>query len=55
MYVDIKVGESLLIDDAKITLLSKTGQLARFKIDAPKSVTIKKSHHESRTGFTERR
>lgn len=40
LYIDLKVNESLRVGDIVITLLQKTGQLARLSIDADKSKEI---------------
>lgn len=40
MHFDIKVGESLKIGDATVTLQKKAGQLARLSIDAPANVRV---------------
>ena len=46
MFIDLKVGESIMIADTKVTLLSKTGQRARLSIDAPKEIPIKKANEQ---------
>lgn len=40
LYVDLKVHEFIDIGGVKITLQSKTGQLARLSIEADKNVKI---------------
>jgi sRNA-binding carbon storage regulator CsrA len=42
LTMDLKPGQKLQVGDATITMESKSGQLARLVIDAPKSVTVKK-------------
>ncbi len=45
MYVDLKVGESLSIDKGKVTLTlqEKSGQLARLRVDADKTISVEKN------------
>lgn len=40
LFIDLKVNESLKVGDIVITLLQKSGQLARLSIDADKSKEI---------------
>lgn len=40
LSVDIKVGETLLIGGAQITLVAKSGQLARLVVTAPDEVAV---------------
>ena len=40
LTIDIKVGESIRIGDATITLEEKSGKIARLSIEADKSVPI---------------
>jgi sRNA-binding carbon storage regulator CsrA len=40
-HFDIKAGESLTVgDDVTITLLKKSGQLARLSVDKPENVRV---------------
>ena len=41
-YVDIKINETLQIGDATVTLVRKSGQLARLSIIAGKEILVKK-------------
>lgn len=40
LRLDLKVGESLKIGDAVLTLEEKSGQRARFAIEADRSIPI---------------
>jgi hypothetical protein len=43
LMVNVKVGESMSLSGegiAKITLMAKSGQVSRFKIDADESIDI---------------
>lgn len=42
LTVDLKPGERLQIGDATVTLVQKSGQLARLVIDADKSIPVGK-------------
>lgn len=42
LYVDVKCDETLRIGDAMVTLVRKSGQLARLRIDAKESTEVKK-------------
>jgi sRNA-binding carbon storage regulator CsrA len=42
LTIDLKPGERLQIGDATVTLVQKSGQLARLVIDADKSIPVKK-------------
>lgn len=42
LTIDLKPGQQLQVGEATITMESKSGQLARLVIDAPKSVSVKK-------------
>lgn len=46
LKIELKVGESVRIGDAVVTLEDKSGRVARLAIDAPRSVPIQ------RTGMT---
>lgn len=39
-YFDLKVGESMTIGAATLTLQKKSGQLARLMVDAPDNVKV---------------
>lgn len=40
MHVDLRVGESLLIGDTRVTLAFKSGQRATLSVEAPRDVAI---------------
>lgn len=40
LHIDVRLGESIQIGDATVTLEKKTGRMARLKIDADKSIKI---------------
>lgn len=40
LNIELRVGESVKIGDATITLADKSGKIARLSIDAPRSVPI---------------
>jgi sRNA-binding carbon storage regulator CsrA len=42
LYIDLKVNEVLRIGDVTVSLVRKSGQLARLSIDADKSKEVKK-------------
>jgi sRNA-binding carbon storage regulator CsrA len=42
LKIEIRVGESVKIGDATVTLEDKSGKIARLSIDAPKSVPIQR-------------
>lgn len=42
LTLDIKVGESVAIGDTIISLVQKSGQLARLQIDADKSIQVRR-------------
>ena len=42
LYLDVKVNETWRIGDIKVTLIHKSGQLARLSIDAEKHKEIRK-------------
>ncbi|MHB8727582.1 MAG: hypothetical protein ACYC9K_00930 [Sulfuricaulis sp.] len=43
-YWDVRVGESLLLDDGriKVGVMEKSGQRARLSVEADKSISIEK-------------
>lgn len=47
LTIDLKPGQKLQIGEATITFVQKSGQLARFVIDADKSVPVKKLPDEA--------
>lgn len=47
LTIDIKPGQKLQIGDTILVMESKSGQVARLVIDAPKSVIIKKLNGNS--------
>lgn len=42
LHLDLKINETIQIGDVLITLIKKTGQLARLSIDASKDIDIKR-------------
>lgn len=42
LVLDVKVGESIRIGDAIVTLEDKSGKVARLSIEADKAVPIKR-------------
>ena len=42
LKIDLRPGETLQIGEALVGWEQKSGQLVRFVIDAPKSVSVKK-------------
>ncbi len=42
LHLDLKINETIQIGDVLITLVKKTGQLARLSIDASKDKEIKR-------------
>lgn len=47
LNIELRVGESVKIGDATITLAEKSGKNARLSIDAPKSVPIDRQPQSS--------
>lgn len=43
LKLELKVGESVRIGDAEVTLEDKNGRIARLAIKAPRSVPIQKT------------
>lgn len=48
LYMDVKIGGSILIGDTKVTLKEKSGQKARLAIDADKSIKVSHAQEDSR-------
>lgn len=46
LSLDVEVGQSIQIGDAKVTLVHKTGRKARISIDADRSVPVSLDHRE---------
>lgn len=42
LVLDVKVGDSIRIGDAVVTLVDKSGKVARLSIEASKDVPIKR-------------
>lgn len=42
LTIDLRIGETLQVGDATITMSQKSGQLARLVIEAGKEVPVKK-------------
>ena len=42
LKIDLRPGQSLSIGDAIVTLESKSGQVARLAVEAPKSIAVKR-------------
>ena len=41
MHIDLRVGQSLRLGDAVLTLQEKSGRLARFTVRAPEAVQVR--------------
>ena len=41
MHIDLRVGESLRLGDAVLTLKEKSGRMARFTVRAPGAVQVR--------------
>ena len=41
MHIDLRVGQSLRVGDAVLTLKEKSGRMARFTVRAPGSVQVR--------------
>ena len=39
-FQDLRIGDQIMIGDARVTLVEKSGRLARLKIDAPLSIRV---------------
>lgn len=48
LYMDIKIGGSILIGDVRVTLKGKSGQKARLAIDADKDIKVSHAQEDSR-------
>ena len=44
MHIDLRVGQSLRVSDAVLTLHEKSGRLARLTVSAPGAVPIQTNH-----------
>ena len=42
LKIELRVGESIRIGDATVTLEEKSGKIARFSVDADKSIPIQR-------------
>lgn len=51
LKIDLKVGESIRVGDAVITLEDKSGKSARLSIEAPKSISIDRVSNNSASFF----
>jgi hypothetical protein len=40
LHIDLRVGETLRVGEALLTLAAKSGQRARLTVCAPRSITI---------------
>ena len=49
LYVDVKMNETLEIGDLRVTLIHKSGQLARFRIEGDRNVEIRKGDKQHNT------
>ena len=47
LKLDLRVGESVKIGDAVLTLDDKSGKIARLSIKAPASVPIQRMQHST--------
>lgn len=41
MHIDLRVGQSLRLGDAVVTLQGKSGRMARFTVRAPEAVQVR--------------
>lgn len=41
MHIDLRVGQSLRLGDAVVTLQEKSGRMARFTVRAPEAVQVR--------------
>ena len=41
MHIDLRVGQSLRLGDAVLTLKEKSGRMARFTVRAPEAVQVR--------------
>lgn len=41
MHIDLRVGQSLRVGDAVLTLQEKSGRMARFTVRAPEAVQVR--------------
>ena len=41
MHIDLRVGQSLRLGDAVLTLQEKSGRMARFTVRAPEAVQVR--------------
>lgn len=46
MHVDLKIGESIKIGEATLTLDDKSGKVVRLSIDADKTIPIQRVNNE---------
>lgn len=48
MHMDIRVGEALILDGGRISveLESKSGQIARLKVESPRDMTVERKRIE---------
>lgn len=44
MHIDLRVGQSLRLGDAVLTLQEKSGRMARFTVRAPEAVQVRSNH-----------
>ncbi len=49
LYVDVKMNETLAIGDVRVTLIQKSGQLARFRVEGDRSVQVSKVINQHNT------
>ena len=47
LFTELKAGQSIMIGDAKVTLVKKLGDKARLSIDADKSIKIQYGQNKS--------
>lgn len=50
LSLDVEVGQSVQVGEAKITLVHKTGRKARISIDADRSVSVSLNQRENQPG-----
>ena len=55
MHIDLRVGQSLRVGDAVLTLQEKSGRLARFTVLAPGAVQVRSTHRAQECAPTPQR
>lgn len=55
MHVDLKIGESIKIGEATLTLDDKSGKVVRLSIDADKKIPIQRVKHNEQQVFNSKK